>query len=135
MNIHAPDPQILPKTNIPPVYGPIRTKIQMTTNNSNNTFNRKLLPFVIAFFIITGGFIFFEYQTKTSKLQNRAKLTTESERPIPKQEITPIPLATESAFINFEQTVDRMKEIIQNSNLIYPSVSPPIFELSLGFSK
>ena len=125
-----PTPAILPPTNAPPVYGPVYSPGK--TPKGNVSIPPKFLVIGILIIVIIGSILF---------AVSRQKPAPVVVAPTPTATPTPTPIrilssfATQSAFLQFEQSVNALPATISGTNVSDQTLAPPSVDLSLGFQK
>jgi len=125
----APVPTILPPTNTPPVYGPVYSRGGIPKKHTT------ILPLIIGVGIFVLFLIIILFTINRPKPAPVAVLPTPTMTPTP----TPIRIlstfATQSAFLQFEQSVNALPATISGATLSDQTLDPPSVDLSLGFQK
>lgn len=97
-------------------------------------FERYKVPFVIAAIVILISLIsiLFAAGNKPKPVPPPQVIqTTPTPTPTPIRELSP--LATQSAFMNFEKSVASLSSSIQRVNIYDNALQPPVLDLELGF--
>lgn len=132
MDEQLPTPHILPQSTEPVNYGPVRPPAGPVQAPAPPT--PKVNPLIIiagvVFILIVGSILF---------TSGKKPIVTVAPTPIPSETPSPTPLriltafATQSAFMQFEKTVDDLPGIIQSAAVQDTNLSPPVLDLKLGF--
>ena len=126
-----PAPQILDQLTpeVAPEMPTTQTPIPVQSPRKKN-----ILPFVIFLIIIVvilGVSAKVKTATQTGTLPSTSVTPTPTGLPISTRVLSPF--ATDSAFLQFEASVDAFPKIIQGAVLQDPTVLPPVLQLPLGF--
>lgn len=128
----TPTPTILPPSTDPPVYGPVATPEAPVSQPKSKPVNFKLLM-IIAGAIIVFVLGFFAYSTsqRSGSTSTPEAVITVTPTPTPIQVVNPF--ASSSAFMEFENHVTGLPDIIQRAVLEDQTITPPVLDLNLGF--
>jgi len=133
MEQELPNPQILPQTQQPVIYGPVSSQDNGGATHANTRSYMK--PLVIVFVIVSilvFGAVFFASQKQPQAPRTPAPTPTAVPTPTPLRATAPY--ATQSAFVAFEKEVTDLPELIQKVNIDDQTIAPPVLDLPLGFS-
>lgn len=135
MENDTPQPsQFMPQSSQTPVQGEIPQSSSSLPHPMIVFFERYKVPVIIAAIIILISLIsmLFAAGNKTKPVPPRPVVqTTPTPTPTPIRELSP--LATQSAFMNFEKSVASLSSSIQRVNIFDNALQPPVLDLELGF--
>jgi hypothetical protein len=133
-----PTPPILPQAATPPNYGTVHepqvtpSAVQPPVPPSHP---KKVPPLLIVgavLFVIIFGSLLFASQRKPAVTATPTPTPAVS-TPTPTSTRALTSFATQSAFIQFESSVDAFPGIIQGAAIQDPTIVPPVLDLPLGF--
>jgi cytoskeletal protein RodZ len=123
-------PTILPQSEHPPTYGPVRTKEAPPAPPRPS--KKPLLILIVAVVVlIAGSLIIITKQTQSPSEPVTTPTPTVAAVPTQTRELSAI--ATQSAFMEFQSSVEAMPAAVQNAVLDDQAMAPPVIALPLGF--
>lgn len=128
----VPSPEIIPQASAPPNFGPVREATPQSPLIKKQTIPPFFILLGVCIVIVVGSILFASQQRINTK---PAVTPTPTNVPLsPTSSMVLTPIATESAFINFEAEIDKLPSTIQGAALQDQTILPPVLDLPLGFS-
>lgn len=132
-------PEILPPQETPEIYGPVseapKTQTYQTKSNPMDII-KKFTPFIAIFFILL--LILLVSSMVSQKTPVTQQPVTMTPTPTPSSQFvsskTLNTFATTSAFMQFDNIIETLPNVIQQAVLQDPTALPPVLDLPLGFS-
>lgn len=128
----VPSPEILPQATNTANYGAVQETAVRTMPSAKKGIPPLFIIAGVVAVIVIGSLLFASGKNQTTSADITPTPLAPTPTNVSAQNVTPI--ATQSAFMQFETTINNLPGIIQGAALQDPSILPPVLDLPLGFS-